>query len=68
MRWHPYPTDPDLQANWREYTTSTDTHKMDFSEGLPGIDASIRQVQQTLEEIRRNNQALRKKDQAIQGK
>jgi hypothetical protein len=35
---------------------------------LPGIDLQVNQVQQTLEEIRRNNQALRKKDQAIQGK
>jgi hypothetical protein len=41
---------------------------MDFSQGLPGIDLQVNQVQQTLEEIRRNNQALRKKDQAIQGK
>ena len=67
-RYNPYPTDKDLQANWSEYTTSTNTHKMDFSQGLPGIDLQVNQVQQTLEEIRRNNQALRKKDQAIQGK
>jgi len=67
-RYNPYPTDKDLQANWQEYTTSTNTHKMDFSQGLPGIDLQVNQVQQTLEEIRRNNQALRKKDQAIQGK
>ena len=67
-RYNPYPTDKDLQANWKEYTTSTNTHKMDFSQGLPGIDFQVNKVQQTLEEIRRNNQALRKKDQAIQGK
>lgn len=66
--YNPYPTDANLQSNWTEYTTSTNTHKMDFSQGLRGIDMQVAQVQQTLEEIRRNNQALRKKDQAIQGK
>jgi len=66
--YNPYPNDPDLQANWKEYTTSTNTHKMDFSQGLQGIDQQVNKVQLTLEEIRRNNQALRKKDEAIQGK
>ena len=67
-RYNPYPTDKDLQANWSEYTTSTNTHKMDFSQGLPGIDLQLNQVKKSLEGIKRNNQALRKKDQAIQGK
>jgi hypothetical protein len=67
-RYNPKPTDPAEQANWTEYTTSTGSEKMDFSQGLMGIDQQTMKMQELLENIRTNNRALQKKDKAIHGK
>lgn len=67
-RYNPKPTDPAEQANWTEYTTSTGSEKMDFSQGLMGIDEQTAKMQSLLENIRTNNRALQKKDKAIHGK
>ncbi len=67
-RYNPKSTDPAEQANWTEYTTSTGSEKMDFSQGLMGIDQQTLKMQSYIESIRTNNRALQKKDKAIYGK
>ena len=61
------PYDPNAE-NYTEYTTDTGTVQMDFRNGLMGIDQQMIKMQAQYQEIRRNNQALREKDQAIYGK
>jgi len=61
------PYDPNAE-NYSEYTTDTGTVQMDFRNGLMGIDQQMINLQAQYQEIRRNNQALREKDQAIYGK
>ncbi len=61
------PYDPDAE-NYTEYTTDSGTVQMDFRNGLMGIDQQMMAMKAQYEEIRRNNQALREKDQAIYGK
>jgi len=61
------PYDPNAE-NYSEYTTDVGTIQMDFRNGLMGIDQQMINLQAQYQEIRRNNQALREKDQAIYGK
>jgi len=61
------PYDPNAE-NYSEYTTDTGTVQMDFRNGLMGIDQQMVKMQAQYQEIRRNNQALREKDQGIYGK
>ena len=61
------PYDPNAE-NYTEYTTDSGTIQMDFRNGLLGIDQQMMAMKAQYEEIRRNNQALREKDQAIYGK
>ena len=58
----------DMIKNYSEYTTDVGTIQMDFRNGLMGIDQQMINLQAQYQEIRRNNQALREKDQAIYGK
>jgi len=61
------PYDPNAES-YTEYTTDSGTIQMDYRNGLMGIDQQMMAMKAQYEEIRRNNQALREKDQAIYGK
>lgn len=63
--YNPKPADPDLAANWSEYTQETGTVPMDFKHGLRGIDVQVQNYLFEYRNTRDNNQRLRQKDEAI---
>lgn len=63
--YNPKPTDPDLAANWKEYTQETGTVPMDFRQGLRGIDIQVQNYLFEYKQTRATNQRLRQKDEAI---
>ena len=64
-RYNPYT--PENPKEWNEYTIETGTQSIDWKEELPGLDQQVNNIYKLFEEIRKNNQFLRKKDSIMYG-